>query len=210
MKKYLKGTTTLGFVCKDGVVLASDSRATMGFMIADKNAQKLYSIDDKIVMTTAGMVGDNQAIVRLMRAQISLYKMEGRPITVKAVSTLLSNILHSQRYYPLLAQLIIGGYDTEGRIFELDPVGGMSEKKVSSTGSGSPTAYGVLESEYHPELTVDEGVKLAAKSVKAALERDAATGNKINVIKITSKGQEKLSDEQVNKMIEELKLPKSQ
>ncbi len=190
LEKYLKGTTTVGFICQGGVVMASDSRATMGFMIADKEAQKIYAIDDKIAITTAGMVADNQMLVRLMKAQISLYKMEGRPITVKAATTLLSNVLHQNRYYPLMIQNIIGGFDDKGRIFELDMVGGMSEKKMSSTGSGSPTAYGVLETEWNENMTMEEGVKLGVKCIHTALERDAATGNNVRVMKITTSGIE--------------------
>ncbi|MFH1450662.1 MAG: archaeal proteasome endopeptidase complex subunit beta [archaeon] len=197
MEKCLKGTTTVGFVCKDGVIMASDSRATMGFMIADKEADKIFAIDDKIAITTAGMVGDNQMLVRVMKAQLALYKMDGKPVTVKAATTLLSNVLHQNRYYPFFVQNIVGGYDDKPRIFELDMAGGMSEKKVSSTGSGSPTAYGVLETDYDENLTVEEGVKLGVKSIHTALERDAATGNKIRVWKITDSGVEKVSDQAI-------------
>lgn len=205
MDKYLKGTTTLGFVCKDGVVLASDSRATMGHFISDKDAQKIYSIEDKIAMTTAGLVGDNQALVRIMRAELALYKMQGKAITVKSAATLLANILHGRRMFPYWVQLLVGGLDSEGTVYEIDAVGGMGKKKVASTGSGSPTAYGVLETEYREGLTIEEGVKLAIKSVKAALERDSATGNHIEVATITDKGYAKLSRDKVKSIINELK-----
>jgi proteasome beta subunit len=203
MKKYLKGTTTLGFVCKDGVVMASDSRSTMGHMIADKEAQKIYQIDDKLAMTTAGMVADNQMLVRIMKAQIALGKMQNEEMTVKAASTLLSNILHESRYFPYWVQLLVGGYDTEGRLYELDPVGGLSDKKVASTGSGSPTAYGVLETQYKLDMAVEDGKRLAVRAVKAALERDSATGNKVKVITITAKGLNQLSQEEIDKILKE-------
>ncbi|MFH1424178.1 MAG: archaeal proteasome endopeptidase complex subunit beta [archaeon] len=197
VKKYLKGTTTVGFICADGVVLASDRRATMGFFIADKDAQKIYQIDDKLAMTTAGMVADNQVLVRNMRAQTALYKMDGKPMSVKSASTLLSNILHSNRFYPLMAQLIVGGYDEKPTIFELDPIGGMSEKSVCSTGSGSLTAYGVLETQYNETITVEEGIKLAVKCIRAALERDAGTGNGVDVITIKENGLERVPEETI-------------
>jgi len=205
LEKYLKGTTTVGFVCSDGIIMASDSRATMGFMIADKEAQKIYAIDDRIAITTAGMVGDNQALIRLIKAQIALYKMDGKPMTVKAATTLLSNVLHQNRYYPLLVQNIVGGVDNKNRIFELDPVGGMSEKKVSSTGSGSPTAYGVLETEYREDITLEDGVKLAVKCIHTALERDAATGNKVRVMKITKSGIEEVTETRIETIRAEFK-----
>lgn len=210
IKKYLKGTTTVGFICQDGVVMASDQRATMGFFIADKSAKKVYKIDDKIAMTTAGMVGDAQVLVRVMKAQTALYKLEGKPITVKSASTLLSNILHGMRMYPLLTQLIIGGYDDQPRIFELDPIGGMGEKKVSSTGSGSLTAYGVLESEYSADMTVKDGITLAIKSVKAALQRDAASGDGVKVVTITKDGFREVPTEDINAIFDELSTIKGQ
>jgi proteasome beta subunit len=102
-------------------------------------------------------------------------------------------VLHQNRYYPLLIQNIIGGFDDQGRIFELDMVGGMSEKKMSSTGSGSPTAYGVLETEWNENMTMEEGVKLGVKCIHTALERDAATGNHVRVMKITTSGIENVT-----------------
>ncbi|HIK00615.1 TPA: archaeal proteasome endopeptidase complex subunit beta [archaeon] len=205
VEKYLKGTTTVGIVCKDGVVLASDSRATMGYLISDKEAQKIFQIDDKVAITTAGLVGDNQSLVRIMRAQLALARMEEKPLTIKATSTLLANILHSRRYYPFLAQLIVGGFDTEGHIFELDPVGGMSGKKVSSTGSGSPVAYGAMETAYRENMTVQDGIELVTRAIYSARERNAGTGNKIEVVTITDKGFKKLTEDQVKKTIETLK-----
>lgn len=206
LSKYLKGTTTVGIVCKDGVVLGSDTRATMGYLISDKRAQKIYQVDEKLGMTTAGLVGDNQALVRIMKAQLALSKMDGKPLTVKAASILLSNILHGRRYYPFLAQLIVGGHDSSGgHVFELDPAGGHSEKKVSATGSGSPIAYGVLEEGYKTGLAVSDGVTLVVKALKSALERDAGTGNHIDIVTITEKGYEKLSEEQVKKIVDAIK-----
>ena len=205
MAKYLKGTTTLGFVCKDGIVLASDSRATMGYLISDKEARKIYQIDENIALTTAGMVADNQMLVRIMKAQAALYKLQDKPMNVKAAATLLANILQSNKYFPYWVQLILGGYDSEGRVYELDAVGGIGEKNVSATGSGSPVAYGVLEQQYKEDLTVDEGKMVAVRAIKAALERDAATGNKINLVTITKGGYKEYSREEIDNLVKESK-----
>jgi len=205
IEKYLKGTTTVGIVAKDGVVFASDTRATMGYLISDKKAQKIFQVDEKLVITTAGLVGDTQSLIRIMRAQLALAKMEEKPLSVKAASTLLANILHSRRFYPFLAQLIVGGYDSGSRIYELDPVGGLSEKKVSATGSGSPVAYGVIEAGYKEGLSLQEGITLAVSAIRSALERDAGTGNEIDVVTVTEKGFKKLTEDQVKKIVAELK-----
>lgn len=204
MEKCLKGTTTLGFVCTDGVVLASDSRATMGYLISDKNARKIYQIDDALALTTAGMVADNQMLVRIMKAQSSLYKLQGKPMNVKAAATLLANILQGNKYFPYWVQLILGGYDSEGRIFELDAVGGIGEKNVSATGSGSPVAYGVLEQSYKEDLTIEEGKSIAVRAIKAALERDAATGNFINLVTIDKKGYRQYTREEIDSIVQKL------
>ncbi|MFO7872249.1 MAG: archaeal proteasome endopeptidase complex subunit beta [Candidatus Undinarchaeales archaeon] len=204
LKKYLKGTTTVGIVCDEGVVVASDSRATMGFMISDKEARKIYKINDKLAMTTAGMVGDNQTLVRIMRAQSNLQKMEGDGLSVKMAATLLANILNQQRYFPFLAQVIIGGHDKKGgHVFELDPVGGISEKNVASTGSGSPVAYGVLEREYKEGISIEEGKKMAAHAINSALERDAATGNNVRIVVIDKDGYKEVEEKEIKKLLSE-------
>lgn len=197
MDKYLKGTTTIGLVCAEGVVLAADHRATMGTLIADKEAKKLWKIDEHLAVTIAGVVGDNLTLVRLMQAEAALYKVGHKPIPVEAAATLLSNILNQMRMYPMFVQMIIAGYDTEPRVFEMDMIGGMTSKKYSSTGSGSPVAYGVLEMEYQEGMSLDEGIRVAARAMKAAIERDAAVGNGIDIATITKKGFTLVPSEQI-------------
>ncbi|NPA63118.1 MAG: archaeal proteasome endopeptidase complex subunit beta [Methanococci archaeon] len=202
----MKGTTTVGLICDDAVILATDKRASMGNLIADKEAKKLYKIDDYIAMTIAGSVGDAQAIVRALIAEARLYKMRtGKNISPRACATLLSNILHSSRMFPFLTQIIIGGYDlTDGpKLFSLDPLGGMNEEKTfTSTGSGSPIAYGVLEAEYDRDMSIEEGLKLALKALKSAMERDTYSGNGVSVAVITKDGVKLLSDEEITKLLE--------
>ena len=184
-KEYMKGTTTIGMICKDGVVLATDKRATMGNLIADKEAKKLYKIDDYIAMTIAGSVGDAQSLVRLISAETKIYKMRtGNYMPPHSCATLLSNILHGNRHFPFLTQLVIGGYDNlhGPKLFSLDPVGGLNEEtSFTATGSGSPTAFGVLEAEYKKDMTLNEGKELAVKALVSAMERDAYSGNGVSL-----------------------------
>lgn len=180
------GTTTVALKCKDGVILAADRRATMGHFISNKEAEKVYQLDDRIAATIAGGVGDAQNIMRILRAETKLFKMNRKnPMPVKSAATLMSNILNNNRYYPYLVMSIIAGIDDESRIFSIDPVGGLMEEDSISTGSGSPIAYGVLESEYDKEKSVDENVKTAAKAIKVAQERDSASGNGVTLATIT-------------------------
>lgn len=186
--KYLKGTTTVGVVCTDGIVLASEQRATMGNFIASKTAKKVYQIDDLVGMTTAGSVGDAQQLVRVISVESKLYKMRrDESITIKGISTLMSNVLNGNRYYPLMVQLLIGGVDKNGpSIYSLDALGGsIEETKITSTGSGSPMAYGVLEDHYTKDMSIKEGTDLAIRAIHNSMKRDSASGNDIDVVVIT-------------------------
>ncbi|MEM2054598.1 MAG: proteasome subunit beta, partial [Candidatus Anstonellales archaeon] len=150
-KNILKtGTTTIGFVISEGVILATDKRASMGYYIASKNVNKIAKIDDHIGMTIAGSVGDAQFLIRHLQNVSRMYRVDNeKAIPVKSLVNYLSNILFYYRYYsPFLIQLIIGGYDSEPRLFNVDMAGGVTEEKYTATGSGTTFAISVLENEY--------------------------------------------------------------
>lgn len=193
MVEVFKGTTTVGVLCDGGVVLASESRATMGSFIASSAAKKIYQVDDLVGLTTAGVVGDAQSLVRMVQVEARLFKMQrGEPMTVKAITSMLSNILAARRYFPFMVQLVMGGMDRYGpKIYSLDALGGqIEERKIVSTGSGSPIAYGVLEAMYRPGISIEEGTVLAARAIHTAMKRDSASGDKIELVRITDKYEE--------------------
>ncbi|ODS34995.1 proteasome endopeptidase complex, archaeal, beta subunit [Candidatus Altiarchaeales archaeon WOR_SM1_SCG] len=200
--KTLKGTTTIGLTCSDGIVFATDRRASMGYFIASKKAKKSFKINDFVGATVAGSVGDAESLMRLMQAEAKLYELNnGKVISGEAVATLLSNILHGNKMFPYLVQLLIGGYgengNTNARVFSLDPIGGLTEEKMAATGSGSPMAYGVLEQEYSENKTVEENMQIALKALSSAMERDIATGNGMDLATITKDGFKQYSDEEI-------------
>ncbi len=201
--KPLKGTTTVGIIYDKGVVLAADKRATMGTFIAAKDVVKVHMISDRIAITMAGGVGDAQQLARLMRAELELYKYgRGKPITVQAAATLLSNVLQGSKYFPYFVQLIIAGVDSKPRLYDLDPFGGLLEEKYVSTGSGSVVAYGVLDESCRPEpMSLDQAVKVAAKAVAAAMKRDSATGEGIDVVAISQDAVKFYSPSDVKNLI---------
>jgi proteasome beta subunit len=193
-----KGTTTVGIVFKDGVVLATERRATMGNMIASKKAKKVYQIADRIGMTTAGGVGDAQQLARLMQVECSLYEIRrGRPMTVGAAATLLSNVLNQNRMYPFYVQLLVGGYDKNGAsVYSVDALGGASlEEDIVATGSGSPFAYGVLEDRFAKDMSEEEAVDIAKRALKSAMRRDSASGESICIVVITKEKYQEYSEE---------------
>ncbi len=198
-----KGTTTVGLVCDTGVVLATERRATMGNFIASKDAKKVYQIDDLIAMTTAGSVGDAQRLVKWMQVESRLYKMRREEsMTVKGIVSLLANILSGNRYYPYFVQLLVGGVDKNGPgVYSLDALGGIiEEKKAVATGSGSPMAYGVLEDRYVEKLPINEGIELAVRALHNAMKRDSASGDGIEVVKITSEGYIRIDDAEIERL----------
>ncbi len=202
MKKMQTGTTTLGLVIDEGVVLAADNRATIGHLKASKKAKKVFKLHEDIAMTIAGSVGDAQKIVRLMRAQINLYNIENRDLSVKGASTLLSNVLNANKMMPFMNQFIIGGTNPENVLYDLDPVGGlMDHKEFTATGSGSPTAYGVLEDRYEENMSHEEGIKLAIRAIKAASERDTASGDGMDVVTITKEGYKELDESDIEEYL---------
>jgi len=189
------GTTTVGIVCKDGIILASDRRATMGYYIANKRTPKIHMISDRIGMTIAGGVGDAQTLVRWMQAEIKLYELKhGRKMTVEAASTLLANILSNYKYYPFYVQLLVGGVDEKPRVYSVDMLGGVTEEDITATGSGSPIAMGVLEEMYVKDGSVKDNAPIAARAVGAAMKRDAGSGEGVDILIITPHGTEKLTE----------------
>ena len=200
----LEGTTTVGITCTDGVVFASERRASMGNLVAHKVAEKIFKIDNHIVATIAGSVADAQSLMKIISAEVSLYKMRnGEDISIESASALASNILHSS---PMYVQTLLGGVDNEGAsIYSLDPAGGMIKDSFISTGSGSTFSYGVLEDRVKEGITVEEGVDVAIRAIRAAMERDAYSGNGILVATVTKdKGFEMLSKEDVEAKLNEI------
>jgi proteasome beta subunit len=202
-KLALKGTTTIGVVCKDGVILASDTRVTMGFYVAHKHGKKIYKIDNHLAMTIAGSLADAQRTVDILTANAQLYKINmGRPIPVSSGARLIANLLFSARYLPLLTQVLIGGVDEEGpHVYSIDPFGSLTEEKCVATGSGSPIAYGILEDRYREDVTVEEFLPIVVKAVNSAMKRDAASGDSFNVAVIDGKGYRELDEKEKKKLL---------
>ena len=207
--ELLKGTTTIGLVCKDGVVLATERRATAGNLIANKMTQKLFRIDSNLGVTVAGLVGDAQVLARYLRAEVSLYRLRrSATLSAEGASTLLANILSGNRMFPYYAWMILGGVDLKGgHVFSVDPAGGSIEDRYVSVGSGSTFAYGVLEEGYSKDMTVADGVDLALRGLTVAMKRDSASGDGYIIHTITAKEYKEFTEDEINKRLKALKIP---
>jgi len=208
-KELKTGTTTMGLVCKDGLVLAADKRATSGYLISYKKFDKIINITGNIAVTVAGTVSDVQLLVKYLKAELKLKDLRtGRETSVKEAANLLANFVYNNiRKYSLIpgiSHFIIGGKDSGGfHLYDLSPDGSIVEiDDYISSGSGSVMAFGVLETLYKKGLSVDEGVKLAAKGVNAAVQRDIASGNGIDIVTITKDGIKKVFSKELEMRIE--------
>ena len=202
-KNTFEGTTTVGITCVDGVVFASERRASMGNLVAHKVAEKIFKIDNHIAATIAGSVADAQSLMKIISAETALYRLRnGKDISLEAAAAVSSNILHSS---PAYVQTLIGGVDDTGAsIYSLDAAGGMIKDTFISTGSGSTFAYGVLEDRFHEDITVEEAKELALRAIKAATERDTYSGNGFLVAQVTKDGYKMLEKEEVESIIEKI------
>ena len=187
---WVPGATTIGVVCTDGVILASEKRVTYGYLVVSKGVKKVFKITDQIGAACAGLVGDMQTLTREVEAQANLFSMDvGRRISVKSAAKLMANILFSRRYAPLITQTIVGGLDGEGpSLYVLDVLGSLIPDKYAVVGSGTEIAIGVLEEGYKEGLSIEEAKALVTRAIKSAISRDAMSGDGIDFLVITKEG----------------------
>lgn len=186
----LPGATTVGLVCKDGIILASESRYSYGYFIVSNTVKKVFKITDNIGAACAGLVGDMQVLMKEAAIYSSIYSHEReRDVSVRSAAKLMGNLLFQRKFIPYITQTIVGGVDEEGpSLFVLDLMGSVIEDKYATVGSGAEVAIGVFESDYRDNLTIDEGRDIAIKALKASLARDAASGGSLDIMVITKKG----------------------
>ncbi len=199
MEEIMKtGTTTVGIVAKDSVILAADKRATAGYMIAGKKVDKVVQVADNMAITTAGSVSDIQLIVKIIRAELNLRKLRtSRDNNVKEAANMVAGIVYAniRRFsaIPGIVHFLFAGYDEEGaHLFDIYPDGSITEiDDFVTSGSGGSFAFGVLDSQHKPDMKETEAVDLAIKCVNSAVQRDAASGDGVDVFVINKAGVKK-------------------
>ena len=203
-KELSLGTTTVGIICKDGLVLAADKRAGGG-IIVDKRAKKVYKLTENMAVTIAGVASDAQLIIKLISAEIRLLEIrKERQSTTKEAANLLSGIVyHNIRrpsMIPGISHFILAGKDEKGfHIFDIYPDGSLSDcTDFLSSGSGSVMAYGVLETLWKKDLSIQEGIQLAVKCINAAIQRDMNSGDGIDVLTVTKEGVKFVLQKELN------------
>jgi len=184
------GACGVAIKCKDAVVLGNDRRATWGYTVTNKSTQKVFKITEYIGLAAYGLIGDFQILVKILRAQASLYELEtGDRISTKSMAKLVSNYLYSRKMMPLYTNLVLAGVDEDGpKLYTLDALGSLMPDDYGTAGTGMLLSIGILEAEYKKDMTVAAGEKLVEKAIRNAIKRDAMTGNGIDILTITQEG----------------------
>jgi proteasome beta subunit len=187
---WIPGATTIGVVCKEGVILASEKRVSYGYLVVSKGGKKVFRITDYIGAACAGLVSDMQILIREMDAYAKLFSLDvGRSISVRSAAKLMSTLLFNRRMAPLITQTIVGGMDDEGAsLYVLDVLGSVIPDKYAVVGSGTEIAMGVLEEGYEEDLTMEEAKDLVIRSIKSAISRDIMSGDGVDLLLITKDG----------------------
>jgi len=203
------GTTTVGIVCKDGIVLCADKRVTSGYLVAYKKYEKIVQVTEDIAVTVAGTVSDVQLLTKLLKAELKLKDLRTtRKTTVKEAVNLLSAMVYNNirkfSMIPGISHFVVGGRDYLGlHLYDIGADGSITKiDDYTSSGSGSVIAYGVLETLYRKDMKTEDGVKLGVKAINAAVQRDIASGNGIDIVTITNEGVKKVLSKTVANKIE--------
>ena len=183
------GTTTVGITTAEGVVIATDMRASLGGrFVSNKDVRKVEQIHPTAALTLVGSVGGAQSFIRSLEAEINLYEARrGEDISIEALATLAGNFARGGPFFAI--NPILGGVDDEGHhVYSIDPAGGVMADDYTVTGSGLTVAYGTLEREYEDDMANEEAKQVAASAVRAAVERDTGSGNGVYLAEVTDEG----------------------
>jgi proteasome beta subunit len=184
------GATAVGLKVKDGVMLAAEKRVSYGFYTLSMSAKKVFIVNERLALASAGIVADMQALAKILKVSAMAYELEtGRKPSVHAMARLLSVIMFNRRFMPFFAEVLVGGIDDEGpHLIVMDTLGSLIEDDYAALGTGAKLAIAVLDSGYRPDMSLEEAKKLAISAIRAAIERDPVSGGGINAVTIDSEG----------------------
>jgi len=192
---YMPGATAVGITFNEGVVFASERRIAYGNFVVSKTTKKTFVITPHVGAACAGLVADMQILSLQIAALAKIRRMEiKRDVPPNTVAKMMSNMMYERRFFPLLTQVIVGGVVDKPTIYTLDPLGSVLPDEYAAVGTGAETALGILDQQYKKELTEDQAVDLAVKSVRAASMRDSASGDNIDVLVMNKDGAKETTE----------------
>jgi len=203
--KLFHGTTNIALKYDGGVIIAADKRASAGYMVASPSVKKLLQIDDRNVMSIAGLPSDAFYLGKLLKAQIRLYELNrDRVISTKAVANLLSTILHNQYRtgFPFFVGLLLAGFDqTGGHVYNYDASGSITDDPFTATGSGAPYALGALEAMWREDLPLKEALNVALTALRSSVKKDIASGDGMDLFIIDEEGAREIGIDKVKEVL---------
>jgi proteasome beta subunit len=186
---YIPGATAVGITYKDGIILGAERRITLGNFVISKAGKKVFKVTDNVGAVCAGMVADMQNLVKEVAVYTKLKELEVKhQLRPNSVAKLMSVIMFERRYAPLLTQVILGGIDGKPKVYVLDPLGSLITDEYAAVGTGAEMAVGVLEASYSPSMTYKDARELLLTSLRAAIQRDAMSGNGIDIVTVDKNG----------------------
>jgi proteasome beta subunit len=195
-EQYLPGATAVGITYKDGVVMGAERRITLGSFVRSKSGRKVFKVTETVGAVCAGMVADMQNLVKEVSVYSKLKELESRkPLKPNSVAKLMSTLMFQNRYAPLLTQVILGGVGEKPVVYVLDPLGSVISDVYATVGTGEETAIGVVEAGFSPALSQKDARDLLVAAIKAAISRDAMSGNGIDILTVDRTG---IREESVN------------
>ena len=187
--EFMPGATVVGISYNDGIILAADKRVSFGNFVVNKNIKKTFTVTDYVGAACAGMVADMQVLVRQVEALAKIRKLETRrEVPPNSIAKLMSVIMFERRYFPLLTQVIVGGIDEKPQIYTLDPLGSVLPDDYAAVGTGAEGALGIMDAEFKPNMSEEAVTELASRAIRSATQRDAASGDGIDILYVTRTG----------------------
>jgi proteasome beta subunit len=187
--EFMPGATVVGISYNNGVILAAEKRVSFGNFVVNKNIKKTFTVTDQVGAACAGMVADMQILVRQVEALSKIRRLETRrSVPPNSVAKLMSVIMFERRYFPLWTQVIVGGIDAKPEIYTLDPLGSVLPDDYAAVGTGAELALGIIDAEYKPDMSEEKAKELAVRAIKSAIQRDAASGDGIDVLSVSKNG----------------------
>ena len=187
--EFMPGATVVGISYNDGVILAADKRVSFGNFVVNKNIKKTFSVTDHVGAACAGMVADMQVLVRQVEALAKIRRLETRrDVPPNSIAKLMSVIMFERRYFPLLTQVVVGGINEKPEIYTLDPLGSVLPDNYAAVGTGAEGALGIMDAEFKPNMSEEEVRELASRAIRSATQRDAASGDGIDILYVTRTG----------------------
>ena len=197
MPYQIPGATAVGITFDNGIVLGAEKRVSYGTHLVSRSGKKVFKVTDKVGAAAAGMIADMNILMREVSAHAKITELETKQsLPPNSVAKFMGVIMYQQKWFPMMAQIILAGVENDKpAVYVLDPLGSVIPDEYATVGTGAELAIGVVESEYKKNMTEQEAIDLATKSIRSAINRDSASGDGIDLLIIT---KEEIREQSVN------------